>query len=345
MEFIDKTHIDKLHSLISESSLIAVIGHTHPDGDSIGSALAMSSYLKANGKDTIAIFPNSIEESLKFMLEYDTNVLIFSDDNAKARKYLNSSDLIICLDFNAFNRTDEMEEALANTYCKKVLIDHHLNPSSEEFDLIFSKTDISSTCELLYNILMNMPEIDNNPTRLPKDCATALMTGMTTDTNNFANSVYPGTMSMAAELLATGVDRESIIENLYNKYRENRLRAMGYILYKNMKITPEGVAYIIMTKEIIDKFDIQEGETEGFVNMPLAIGKVKFSIFLKEDDMRFRVSIRSKKGFSANEMAIKYFNGGGHECAAGGKLPITTNIASAENAEQYILKIVKELKK
>ena len=95
MKFIDKTHIDKLHSLISESSLIAIIGHTHPDGDSIGSALAMSSYLKANGKDTIAIFPNSIEESLKFMLEYNKNVIIFSDDNAKARKYLNSSDLII----------------------------------------------------------------------------------------------------------------------------------------------------------------------------------------------------------------------------------------------------------
>lgn len=347
MKFIDKTHTDRLHSLIMESSTITVIGHTHPDGDSIGSALGFSSYLRNIGKNAVAVFPNPIGDSLKFMLEYneDNKVLIFSDEPEKVKRCIDSSDLIICLDFNSFSRTDEMADILSAAKCRKVLIDHHLNPSYSDFGLAFSKTDISSTCELLYYILKEMPEIDGEAGKLPKDCAMALMTGMTTDTNNFANSVFPGTLAMASELLEAGVDRDRIIASLYNEYRENRLRAMGYILDKIMKITADGVAYIIMTKDILDRFDIQEGETEGFVNLPLAISRVNISIFLKEDGNHFRVSVRSKKGYSANRMAATFFNGGGHECAAGGKLFIPKDIAGPQEAEQYILNAIAEFQK
>ena len=146
------------------------------------------------------------------------------------------------------------------------------------------------------------------------------MAGMTTDTNNFSNSVYPSTFGMASQLLAAGVDRDAIIDSLYTNYRETRFRLMGMLLKDRMTITPWGTAYMIINKDIAAEYDIKEGETEGFVNMPLGIRKVRMSFLLKEEDDRFRVSVRSKKGISANRCAAEFFNGGGHEQAAGGKL-------------------------
>ena len=131
-------------------------------------------------------------------------------------------------------------------------------------------------------------------------------------------------------------------KNLYNCYRENRLRLMGYLLDENMEITPEGVAIMILNKDIQERFDFRQGESEGFVNLPLAIKEVRMSIFLTEEDNRFRVSIRSKSGTSANKCAMRYFNGGGHEMAAGGKLFFPENIPSPKDAKAYILKVSEE---
>ena len=189
-----------------------------------------------------------------------------------------------------------------------------------EFDLVFSVTEISSTAELLYHILMSCPEICGDASRLPVKAAEALLAGMTTDTNNFSNSVFPSTFRMASELLGAGIDRDAIVASLYNNYRENRFRLMGELLHKVMKITPEGAAYMIISKDLAKKYDLREGETEGFVNMALGIKNVRMSLLLKEEDDRFRVSVRSKRGISANRCAALYFNGGGHELASGGKL-------------------------
>jgi phosphoesterase RecJ-like protein len=184
-----------------------------------------------------------------------------------------------------------------------------------------------------------MPDIGGKVENLPLTSLNALMAGMTTDTNNFANSVWPGTLEMASELLAAGVDRDAILCNLYNSYRENRLRLMAYLVGEKMKITPQGAAYMILDKETQERFDFQEGESEGFVNIPLSIKDVIMSIFLTAEEDRFRVSLRSKRGISANRFAMEYFNGGGHEMAAGGKLPYGTGMTSPEDAEAYILKV------
>ena len=194
-----------------------------------------------------------------------------------------------------------------------------------------------------------MPDIKGDASRIPALAAASLMTGMTTDTNNFANSVFPSTLAMASGLLAAGVNRDRILQDLYNSYRENRLRMEGYLLHENMKITPEGVAYMIVDKKLASEFNIREGETEGFVNMPLAIGKVGMSIFLKEDgEGFFRVSVRSKKGISANKCATRYFHGGGHERASGGRLffsrtdGVPADINAPGEAESYIVRSVAE---
>ena len=211
--------------------------------------------------------------------------------------------------------------------------------------MVFSTPNVSSASELLYYILKELPDIDGDASRLPAATARALLTGMTTDTNNFSNSVYSGTFQMAAELIAAGVDRDDVLAQLYNRYRENRVRVMGYLQYEAMRITPEGLAYIIATRDILDRFGVDEGETEGLVNIPLSIDRVKMSILLKQDKDHFRVSIRSKKGWSAREAADARFHGGGHENAAGGKLWYPGDIDTPEDAAAYLEQVSRDFLK
>ena len=233
---------------------------------------------------------------------------------------------------------------MRSSSARKVLIDHHLAPDSGAFDLVFSTPEVSSACELLYNVLLALPDVVGDVSRLPKPSAEALMAGMTTDTNNFSNSVYPSTFAMASGLLGAGVDRDGILQKLFNEYRENRLRMMGWLLYENMRITDAGVAYMIITSDTAERFGIREGETEGFVNMPLAIGRVKMSILLKIDgNGYFRVSVRSKKGYSSNLCATRYFHGGGHENASGGRLFFPQDIPSPDEAAGYVERVTGEL--
>ena len=339
-------NIAVLDNLISEASHISASVHIHPDGDALGSGLALISYLKdIRGKDAVLIVPDHIPESLSFMLKgfCKEDVIVFPDNPSGAVERISESDLLFCLDCSSFSRSGEgLEPHLRSSAAHKVLIDHHLSPETESFCPAFSQTEISSASELLYWILKEMPGIDGTPKNLPGKCLTALMTGMTTDTNNFANSVFPSTLEMASELLDAGVDRDGLLADLYSSYRENRLRLMGFLLYENMEITREGVAFMIIDKSTQERFDFRQGESEGFVNLPLAVGKVRMSILLTQETDRFRVSIRSKAGTSANLCAKRYFNGGGHELAAGGKLFFPEDIPAPEDAKAYILKVSEE---
>ena len=334
-----------LDSLVGNASHISIVVHTHPDGDAIGSGTAMLCYLtQSRGKDAALIVPDSIPDSISFITRgaADGSILVFDEEKERASARINASDLIICLDCNSFSRTSGMEDALRQSKAPKVLIDHHLNPDIEAFGLVFSKTEVSSASELLFWILLDMPDMGGKASSLPKTSASALLTGMTTDTNNFANSVFPGTLEMASKLIEAGVDRDGILSELYNNYRENRLRLMGFLMMEKLRITPFGVAFIILDKKTQERFDYRRGESEGLVNMPLSIADVRMSIFLTQEDETLRVSIRSKRGTSANRCAATYFNGGGHELAAGGKLIIGKDLDSISDAEEYILKVTGE---
>lgn len=331
--------IRELETLVQKASKIVIVTHMKPDGDAMGSSTAMYSFLKSLGKENVKIvISDPYPDYLGFMISEETgrNILTYEDRPSESVASIKESDLVICLDFNAFHRTDRLEQVLEESDAVKVLIDHHLCPDTEKFSLVFSETEISSASELLYQILTRTSVIDGKTERLPKEAATALMTGMTTDTNNFANSTYPSTLIMASDLLSAGVDRNMIVYELYNRQRENRIRLMGHVLKDLLTITDDGVAYMVIDGETLKRYDIREGETEGFVNMPLTIGKVRMSLLLKEDGDRVRVSIRSKKGTSANRCARMYFNGGGHENAAGGKLFIPGDIRNISEAGDYI---------
>jgi phosphoesterase RecJ-like protein len=318
-----------------------------PDGDAVGSSMGMYHILKAYGRKAKVALVNPAPSNLDFLFSNDTadDILIHETDKEATENEINSSDLIICLDFNAFHRTDTLEHILTEAKAKKVLIDHHIAPDEEKFDLVFSKQDISSASEYLYHILMNLPAVGHDASRLPIETSTALMTGMTTDTNNFANSVYPSTFAMASELISAGVDRDMILGKIYNCFKEERIRLQGHMLKDLMHTTDYGVAYMVLDKQTMKKYDVEEGDTEGFVNIPLSIENVRMSIFAKEDDGYMRISIRSKKGTSANTCSKLHFHGGGHENAAGGRLYIPEDVEDISKVGSYIEKVTYEFMK
>ena len=340
---LDPERIRSLDALLESGTAVTVTAHAHPDGDALGSVSGFVGYLRERrGKDAVAVLPDSPAATVRFIVPDGVPLLCMDTAPEACLDRIRRSDLVVMLDGNGFSRTEGLQEAFESSPARKVLVDHHIGPDSDRFELVFSTPDVSSTCELLYYILLEMPDVAGDARRLPAASARALLAGMTTDTNNFANSVYPGTFRMAADLVAAGVDRDAVLADLFNRYRENRVRVMGYLQNEGMRITPEGLAYIVATRDILDRFGAEEGETEGLVNVPLSIDKVKMSILLKQEKDHFRVSIRSKKGWSARECAVRHFNGGGHENASGGKLWWPGDIAAPEEAAAYLEQVSRD---
>ena len=339
MQALVPADIRRLEALLAAAGRVCIAVHTHPDGDALGSGTALLAYLRlCRGVEARLLLPDPAPDSLDFLLASDG--VLTAADPLPARTWIAESDLIFCLDMNGFSRAESLEAPLRESRARKVLIDHHQHPDREAFDLVFSETEISSASELLYHVLLALPGV-GAADRLPLQVLTPLMAGMTTDTNNFANSVYPSTFRMASELIAAGVDRDALLEKLYRSYRENRVRLMGYMQNEGLRLLEEGAAYMILTKALQDRFDLRDGESEGLVNVPLTIGKVRLSVLLKEDGDHFRVSVRSKKGTSAQNLAQRFFHGGGHENAAGGKLFPGQDFTPGK-ADEHLRQILKD---
>lgn len=331
---ITESKLGQFKALLDGASAVTVVSHTHPDGDALGSSSALGIYLsECLGKDVVCILPDTPPASISFIIPKSSRFIFADAALEAARDRILESDLVIITDLNMLSRTEALEACIRESSATKVLVDHHLGPEEEPFRLVFSTPEVSSASELLYWMLRGLAGEAEN---IPAQAREALCAGMTTDTNNFANSVFPSTFTMASELIASGTDRNAILAKLYNQYRENRIRLMGWMQSREMKISPEGAASMILTKELQDRFGYQEGEAEGLVNVPLAIDKVRLSILLTQHKDCMRVSIRSKVGTSARNLAMRWFNGGGHENAAGGKLVFGADIPDAAAAEAYV---------
>ena len=321
-----------LDSCLGRGGSVVIAVHIHPDGDALGSAIALKEYLSVSRGCCVSIVSgDNPPSSLDFLLDGERLVC----DIAQVGESLEGARLLVSLDHNDFKRTGSLERVLRGATCKKLLIDHHPEPSQSDYSLVFSCPEMSSTCELLYYLLVGLDDV-RSAEALPARCRQALYTGMTTDTNNFANSVLPSTLQMASQLMEAGVDRDAILSHLYNSYPERRFRAMGYMLSDLMHITPQGVAYAVLDSATLERFGLEDGDTEGFVNLPLGIDKVFMSVLLKQDNGFFRVSVRSKRGYSASRLCSGYFHGGGHEQASGGRLYIPEDIPDAGKAAEYI---------
>lgn len=336
MEDINPRNIDSFMRLVGDAARPVIVTHAKPDGDAIGSSVAMYHFLRMAGKSDVRLVLNDRYPAfLDFIASQvpEEDIIIHDVAPGPAEMAIRESDLILCLDFHAFHRTRNLESHLAGSKAAKVLADHHLDPDRSLYAVSFSETAISSASELVYQILMATPVIAGDASRIPAAAALAMMAGMTTDTNNLNNSVYPSTLEMASELLRCGVDRDLILRKINQEHSEDRLRLKGYMLKDLLQVTEDGVAYMVLDREAQRKYRMKEGDTEGFVNEPLSIGKVRMSIFAREEDSEIRISIRSKNGTSANRCAGLFFNGGGHENAAGGKL-----LMPVGEVEEYIRK-------
>jgi phosphoesterase RecJ-like protein len=314
-DFLAKEQVDFFSQLISSANEIVILGHTNPDGDAIGSVVAMSRFLKLSGKSVNVIIPNKYPDYLSF-LDENGEILIFSNCKKKSSDLISNCDLLIALDFNQLSRIDDMEGLVRECKAPKILIDHHPSPESDSFDLVISKIETSSNSEILYWLFFSLLG-----GKISLEVAEPLYVGMMTDTNNFANSVLPSTFRMASDLMEKGVDKERLQYLVFGGFSEARMRLMGYLMSEKMVILYDLEAgYIMLSKYDQNRFGFNEGDSEGFVNIPLSIRGINVSALFTEGDNYVRVSLRSKNDFSVNSMARRFFNGGGHERAAGGKL-------------------------
>ena len=299
--------------------------------------MALYHILRKAGHQVEVVIPNDFPDFLKW-IPGSKNAIIYEQEKGKAEEFLQSAQIIFCLDYNAPNRIDSMEKALVSAKGIKVLIDHHPNPEVEAFEYLYSKVTASSTAELVYQFVdaVGLKKYMNI------DAAKGLYAGIITDTGSFSFSCNsPAPYRIMAELIELGVDAEQLHRLIFDNFSESKIRLLGSALSEKMVTLPEfHTAFITLSKTDLENFNYKAGDSEGIVNYPLSIKEINLSIMLTERDKLIRLSFRSKGDFPANQIASEYFEGGGHKNAAGGN----SNVSMDETIKKIkeILPLFKE---
>jgi len=309
-------NIEALKSYLNEGRNIVVIGHRNPDGDALGSTLALKHYLDKKGHVAQVLMPNEYPDFLHW-LPGSKSVYRFDRQNNQSVKALTKSDIIFLLDFNALHRVgDDMKNTLEKYENNFALIDHHQQP--DDFEYMYSDTSMSSTCEMVYNFIEMMEDTH----LIDEVMATCIYTGIMTDTGSFRfRSTTSKTHRIIADLIDKGAKNDKIHSNVNDSSSYDRLLLLGKAL-SNLQIFPEyKTAFITISQEEKEQFNYQKGDTEGVVNYALSLKNIVFAaIFIEDKELGIiKISFRSKGSFSVNKFARSYFNGGGHDNASGGK--------------------------
>ena len=314
---IAQAEVDHVEKWFERAEKIVIVSHVSPDGDAIGSSLGLYHFLISQEKTVNVIVPNAFPEFLHWM-PGAKEVIVYDKYKEYADKLINEADVLCCLDFNVLSRIDNMEEVVRNTPARKMMVDHHLYPG-DFCRITISHPEISSTSELVFRLICQL----GNFSDITKEGAECIYTGMMTDTGGFTyNSNDREIYYIISELLSKGIDKDEIYRKVFNTHSEGRLRLMGYVLYDKMQVFPEfNSALIWLDASEQKRFQYKKGDTEGFVNIPLSIKDVRFSVFLREDTEQkmIKVSLRSVGTFPCNKVASEFFNGGGHLNASGGE--------------------------
>ncbi|OFX80148.1 MAG: hypothetical protein A2X12_01835 [Bacteroidetes bacterium GWE2_29_8] len=313
-----KKQILQIKSKLEDSSIknIAIISHVNPDGDAVGSSLALYDIFNKMHYSVNIVTPSDYPDFLNWMQATD-KVINAKKNLALAKNCLEKADIIFCVDFNSIKRVDIMEEYLKTANAFKILIDHHIDP--ELFaDIIISDTKYSSTAELIYNVIKEL----GYEKLIDKNIAEAIYVGIITDTGSFSYSnTKSETHVIAAELIKYGINNSLINDSIYQTYSADRLRLLGHTLCNRLKIFPnKACSYIYLSKEDLANYNYKDGDTEGIVNYGLSINGINMTAMFIEKENYIKISFRSKGNFSVNDLAKKYFNGGGHKNSAGGQL-------------------------
>jgi len=324
--------IEEIYPLLAQSGNVVVTMHQKPDADAMGSSLGLLHFLKQFGHQVHVISPTNWADWLKWMPACE-EVIDYEYSTDKAIAVLDNANMLFCLDFNTLSRTRHMATKLKELQCTKILVDHHQEPATGVFDYGVSDTSKSSTSEMIYDLIV----ASGNGKSINQEIAQCLYAGVMTDTGSFRfASTTADVHRMVANLKETGFDHTQIHENLFDNFLENRLRFIGHVLQNRMEIYYEYNAALISVpwKDLV-KFDIKTGDTEGIVNYPLSIKGIKLAALIIDRDEEIRCSFRSKRDFDVNTFARKYFQGGGHFNAAGGRSKETLD----QTVQQFIAAI------
>jgi bifunctional oligoribonuclease and PAP phosphatase NrnA len=308
--------IQELYPQLTGQKKIAITMHQKPDADAMGSTLGLYHFLVQFGHTVQVISPTNWARWLDWMPGVDT-VLDYELQKTKADEFLENADLLFCLDFNHFGRTKQMAAKLQAITCEKVLIDHHQEPDVVSFDYGISSTAKSSTCEMVYDFIVGSGHRD----KINLFICECLYAGVVADTGSFRfSSTHASVHHMVAYLKEQGLEHTKVHEALYDNFLENRLRFLGHVLTNRMEVLYEfNTVLVYITKADLLKYEIKTGDTEGLVNYPLAIQGVKLVGFVVDRDEERKWSFRSKGTFDCNTFARRYFEGGGHFNASGGR--------------------------
>lgn len=331
--------MNEIHRYIHNAQQVALLTHPSPDGDAMGSSLAMYHYVRSLGKQAQVIVPNAFPEFLAW-LPGAKDIMLYDSQGGEANQYLEEADLVICTDFNNPSRIGALGDKMLTLECPKLMIDHHLHPS-DFAQVMISVPEASSTCELVYEVLVA------GDCEINTDIATCIYTGLMTDTGNFSyNSNRPQIYSIISALVAAGADKDGIYNAVFNQYSVDRIKLVGYCLLKKLRVFPEyHAALIYLSKKELYKFNFQSGDAEGIVNMPLQSKDIYYSVFMREDkatpdemaknggiSTKIKISFRSQGDRPVNVFAHDIFSGGGHANASGGE-----HYGSLEEAVQKFL--------
>ncbi|MBN9384907.1 MAG: bifunctional oligoribonuclease/PAP phosphatase NrnA [Chitinophagaceae bacterium] len=325
--------IEDIYKLLDKPRKVVITMHQKPDADAMGSALGLFHFLKQLGHKPTVISPTNWADWLKWMPDCN-GVIDYEFSTEKANSVLDQAEWVFCLDFNVLSRTRYMAPKLRKLTCEKILIDHHQQPESESFTYGISNTEKSSTCEMVYDLIIGSGHAD----KIDQDVAVCLYAGVMSDTGSFR---FPAASAAVHRMVATlkdaGFNHTKIHENLFDNFLENRLRFFGYVLQNKMDIFYEHNAALISIpwKDLV-RFEIKTGDTEGLVNFPLTIQGIKMAALIIDRDEEVKCSFRSKGDFDVNTFARKYFEGGGHFNAAGGR--------SSDTLELTVQRFIEALK-
>ena len=330
--------VQKVSELFRQSERVVILTHMGPDGDAMGSALALYHWFSnhqssitnhqssiTNPLSVTVIVPNAFPNFLSWMPGAD-KVLIYENTPKVCDEAIEAADLLVCTDFNDPKRIGPVGEKMLARTCPKILIDHHIDPVLFA-DVTFSYPDSPSASEIVYRLLKAI--INNQSSIINQQSAICLYTGMMTDTGNFSfNSNHPEMYEIVGELVQAGVDKDAVYNAVFNQKSADQLKLWGYALYRKMRLFPEyHAALIVLSADELDQYHYQVGDTEGLVNQPLQISDVYYSVFIREERAkpgtplpRIKLSFRSQGDRPVNVFANEVFHGGGHANAAGGEM-------------------------
>jgi phosphoesterase RecJ-like protein len=326
-------------SLISQPKRVIIVTHFKPDADALGSSLGLARFLGKKNHQVTVISPSDYPDFLTWLPDNETVLALSKDDpkpEQKAAELIQQAEIIFCLDFSSLSRINSLGDFVKKATGIKVLIDHHLEPVAFA-DFEIWNTASASTAGLIYELIEELGETD----LIDKEIATCLYAGIMTDTGGFRhNNTRHEEFLIASELVSRGADPHAIAQNIYDTNSLERLRLTGFVLSQKLTVLPDyHTAYMTLSQDELKKYGSQTGDTEGLVNYGLSIKGIKMAVMMYDRKEEIKLSFRSLGDFSVNELARKYFDGGGHRNASGGSSKL-----SLEETLSKFLSILPEYK-